>query len=104
MHKYIFIPAQYSDISVFVYVCIYICMCLIIVFQISKMEMQQQQQQLISMEGIDNSNFRALIVKLLNVILAVVGVVLVFVSTVANVLGPFLTTRYSMVSGNISIV
>lgn len=66
--------------------------------RISKMEMQQQQQQLISMEGIDNSNFRALIVKLLNVVLAVVGVVLVFVSTLANVLGPFLTTRVRILS------
>ena len=55
---------------------------------------QQQEKQLLSMEGFENSNFRALIVKLLNVVLAVIGVVLVFVSTVANLIGPFLTTRY----------
>lgn len=57
------------------------------------MELQQQQQQLISMEGIENSNFRALLTKLINVVLALLAVVLVFVSTVANMLGPFLTTR-----------
>ena len=57
------------------------------------MEMQQQQQQLISMEGIENSNFRALITKLINVILALLAVILVLVSTIANLLGPFLTTR-----------
>ena len=58
------------------------------------MELQQQQQQLISMEGIENSNFRALLTKMINVVLAILAVVLVFVSTVANLLGPFLTTRY----------
>ena len=45
------------------------------------------------MEGIENSNFRALLTKLINVVLALLAVVLVFVSTVANLLGPFLTTR-----------
>lgn len=57
------------------------------------MELQQQQQQLISMEGIENSNFRALITKLINVMLALLAVVLVLVSTLANLIGPFLTTR-----------
>jgi len=66
--------------------------------RISKMEMQQQQQQLISMEGIENSNFRALITKLINVILALLAVILVLVSTIANLLGPFLTTRLRILS------
>ena len=59
------------------------------------MELQQQQQQLISMEGIENSNFRALLTKLINVMLSLLAVILIFVSTVASMLGPFLTTRYS---------
>ncbi len=58
------------------------------------MELQQQQQHMISMEGIDNSNFRALLTKLINVMLSLLAVVLIFVSTVASMLGPFLTTRY----------
>jgi len=65
---------------------------------ITKMELQQQQQQLISMEGIENSNFRALLTKMINVVLAILAVVLVFVSTVANLLGPFLTTRVRILS------
>ena len=59
------------------------------------MELQQQQQQhLISMEGIENTNFRALLTKLINVVLAVLAVLLVLVSTVAGMLGPFLNSRY----------
>ena len=57
------------------------------------MELAQQQQQLISMEGIENSNFRQLLTKLINVLLALLAVVLVLVSTIANFLAPFLTTR-----------
>jgi Predicted transmembrane and coiled-coil 2 protein len=57
------------------------------------MELQQQQQQLISMEGIENSNFRAVLTKLINVMLALLAVVLVTVSTVASLLAPFLTSR-----------
>ena len=66
--------------------------------RITKMELQQQQQQLISMEGIENSNFRALITKLINVALALLAVVLVLVSTIANMLSPFLTTRFRILS------
>jgi DNA repair exonuclease SbcCD ATPase subunit len=66
--------------------------------RITKMELQQQQQQLISMEGIENTNFRALLTKLINVVLALLAVILVFVSTVANLLGPFLTTRLRILS------
>lgn len=61
--------------------------------RISKMELQQQQQQIISMEMVDNVTFRTILTKLLNVVLALLAVVLVFVSTVANLLAPFLTTR-----------
>ena len=57
------------------------------------MELQQQQQQVISMEMVDNVRFRSVLSKLLNVILALLAVVLVFVTTFANVLAPFLTNR-----------
>ncbi|KAK2164191.1 hypothetical protein NP493_1428g00011 [Ridgeia piscesae] len=57
------------------------------------MELQLQQQRLISMEGIENSTFRALVTKLINVALAMLAVILVFVSTIANFATPFLTSR-----------
>lgn len=63
--------------------------------QISKMEHQQQQhQQYVTLEGIDNSNARALVVKLINVVLTVLQVVLLLVATAAGIVMPFLRTRF----------
>ena len=67
------------------------------------MELQQQQQQLISMEGIENSNFRALLTKLINVMLSLLAVILIVLSTVASMLGPFLTTRYVPINISVNI-
>jgi len=64
------------------------------VMQITKMELQQQQQQLISMEGFDGSTVRVLVSRLINVVLALLAVILVFVHTGIHLLGPFLNTRY----------
>lgn len=59
-----------------------------------KMEHQAlQQQQYVTLEGIDNSNARALVVKLINVVLTVLQVVLLLVATVAGITMPFLRTR-----------
>ncbi|XP_021364281.1 transmembrane and coiled-coil domains protein 1-like isoform X3 [Mizuhopecten yessoensis] len=66
--------------------------------RVSKMELQQQQQQLISMEMVDNVTFRTLLTKLINVLLALLAVVLVFVSTGAHLVAPFLTTRARILS------
>ena len=57
------------------------------------MELQQQQQQILSMEGFENSTLRAVLTKLINVVLALLGVILLIVSAVPKLLGPFLTTR-----------
>lgn len=63
-------------------------------FQISKMEHQQlQHQQYVTLEGIDNSNARALVVKLINVVLTVLQVILLLVATAAGIIMPFLRTR-----------
>lgn len=63
--------------------------------KIWKMEHQQQQhQQYVTLEGIDNSNARALVVKLINVVLTVLQVVLLVVATGAGIMMPFLRTRY----------
>lgn len=54
------------------------------------------QQQYVTVEGIDNSNARALVVKLINVVLTVLQVILLLTATAAGILMPFLKTRYLM--------
>ncbi|OTF77699.1 transmembrane and coiled-coil domain family 1-like protein, partial [Euroglyphus maynei] len=63
--------------------------------RISRMEHQQHQhlQQLVNLDSLDNSNARALVLKLINVLLTVLQVILLLVATVANILAPFLQTR-----------
>ncbi|XP_051156074.1 transmembrane and coiled-coil domains protein 2 isoform X2 [Leptopilina boulardi] len=62
--------------------------------KIWKMEHQQQQhQQYVTLEGLDNSNARALVVKLINVVLIVLQVILLLVATGAGIMMPFLRTR-----------
>ncbi|XP_041130209.1 transmembrane and coiled-coil domains protein 1-like isoform X1 [Polyodon spathula] len=61
--------------------------------RISKMELQQQQQQVVQLEGLENATARILLGKLINVLLAVMAVLLVFVSTVANCMVPLMKTR-----------
>nr|XP_012233886.1 PREDICTED: transmembrane and coiled-coil domains protein 2 isoform X1 [Linepithema humile]XP_012233887.1 PREDICTED: transmembrane and coiled-coil domains protein 2 isoform X1 [Linepithema humile]XP_012233888.1 PREDICTED: transmembrane and coiled-coil domains protein 2 isoform X1 [Linepithema humile]XP_012233889.1 PREDICTED: transmembrane and coiled-coil domains protein 2 isoform X1 [Linepithema humile]XP_012233890.1 PREDICTED: transmembrane and coiled-coil domains protein 2 isoform X1 [Linep len=61
--------------------------------KICKMEHQQQQhQQYVTLEGLDNSNARALVVKLINIVLTVLQVVLLLVATGAGIMMPFLRT------------
>jgi hypothetical protein len=54
--------------------------------------MEHVSQQIV-LEGIDDSNARALIVKLINVVLTVLQVILLLVATGAGILMPFLKTR-----------
>lgn len=62
--------------------------------KIWRMEHQQQQhQQYVTLEGLDNSNARALVVKLINVVLTILQVVLLLVATGAGIMMPFLRTR-----------
>lgn len=62
--------------------------------KIWKMEHQQQQhQQYVTLEGLDNSNARALVVKLINILLTVLQVILLLVATGAGIMMPFLRTR-----------
>ncbi|KAJ8978327.1 hypothetical protein NQ317_011177 [Molorchus minor] len=61
--------------------------------KIQKMEHQAlQQQQYVTLEGLDNSNARALVVKLINVLLTVLQVILLLVATGAGIIMPFLRT------------
>ncbi|CAH0546830.1 unnamed protein product [Brassicogethes aeneus] len=72
--------------------------------KIQKMEHQAlQQQQYVTLEGLDNSNARALVVKLINVLLTVLQVVLLLVATGAGIIMPFLRTRVRILT-TVSIV
>nr|XP_045377992.1 transmembrane and coiled-coil domains protein 1-like [Camelus bactrianus] len=60
--------------------------------RISKME-QQPQQQMLQLEGLENATVRNLLDKLICILLALMVVLLVFVSTVANCVVPLMKTR-----------
>ncbi|XP_061041475.1 transmembrane and coiled-coil domains protein 2 isoform X1 [Eubalaena glacialis] len=66
--------------------------------RVTKLELQQQQQQVVQLEGVENANARALLGKFINVILALMAVLLVFVSTLANFITPLMKTRLRITS------
>ncbi|PNJ00500.1 TMCC2 isoform 3 [Pan troglodytes] len=66
--------------------------------RVTKLELQQQQQQVVQLEGVENANARALLGKFINVILALMAVLLVFVSTIANFITPLMKTRLRITS------
>nr|XP_048286669.1 transmembrane and coiled-coil domains protein 2 isoform X2 [Myodes glareolus]XP_048286670.1 transmembrane and coiled-coil domains protein 2 isoform X2 [Myodes glareolus] len=66
--------------------------------RVTKLELQQQQQQVVQLEGVENANARALLGKFINVILALMAVLLVFVSTMANFITPLMKTRLRITS------
>ncbi|XP_062126120.1 LOW QUALITY PROTEIN: transmembrane and coiled-coil domains protein 2 [Drosophila sulfurigaster albostrigata] len=70
--------------------------------RISKME-HMSQQQYVTVEGIDNSNARALVVKLINVVLTILQVVLLLVATAAGIIMPFLKTRVRVLTTFLTI-
>ncbi|KAI1289588.1 Transmembrane and coiled-coil domains protein 1 [Halotydeus destructor] len=67
--------------------------------RISRMEHQQHQhlQQLVNLDSLENTNARALVLKLINIVLTILQVVLLLVATVANILSPFLHSRLRMI-------
>ncbi|XP_068153180.1 transmembrane and coiled-coil domain protein 3 isoform X2 [Drosophila tropicalis] len=71
--------------------------------RISKME-HMSQQQYVTIEGIDNCSYaRALVVKLINVVLTILQVVLLLVATAAGIIMPFLKTRIRVLTTFLSI-
>uniref|UniRef100_A0A673HAE0 Transmembrane and coiled-coil domain family 1 n=2 Tax=Sinocyclocheilus rhinocerous TaxID=307959 RepID=A0A673HAE0_9TELE len=82
--------------------CVCVCVCQEALeacqTRVSKMELQQQQQQVGQLEGLENATARTLMGKLINVLLALMAVLLVFVSTVANCVVPLMKTRSRSVS------
>ncbi|KAL5273609.1 TMCC2 family protein [Megaselia abdita] len=70
--------------------------------RISKMEHMSQLQS-VTVDGIDNSNARALVVKLINVVLTVLQVILLLVATAAGIIMPFLKTRVRVLTTFFSI-
>ncbi|XP_023669209.1 transmembrane and coiled-coil domains protein 2 isoform X4 [Paramormyrops kingsleyae] len=61
--------------------------------RITKLELQQQQQQVVQLEGVEGGAARALLGKLINVVLALMAVLLVFVSTLASFITPLMKSR-----------
>lgn len=73
--------------------------------KIQKMEHQAlQQQQYVNLEVLDNSNARALVVKLINVLLTVLQVILLLVATGAGIIMPFLRTRLRILSTVVIVI
>ncbi|XP_022244236.1 LOW QUALITY PROTEIN: transmembrane and coiled-coil domains protein 2-like [Limulus polyphemus] len=74
--------------------------------RISRMEHQQHQhfQQLVNLDSLENSNARAMVLKLINVLLTVLQVVLLLVATLGNILMPFLKTRFRILTTILLIV
>ncbi|CAN8026843.1 unnamed protein product [Ixodes persulcatus] len=74
--------------------------------RISRMEHQQHQhlQQLVSLDALDNSQARALGLKLVNVLLMLLQLVLLLISTVANIVMPFLQSRVRIVTTGLLIL
>merc|ERR1719147_329426 len=67
--------------------------------KISRMEHQAaQHQQYVTLEVIENSNARALVVKGVNVLLTLLQVVLLILATAAQILKPFLRTPTRVVT------
>ncbi|XP_072175343.1 transmembrane and coiled-coil domains protein 2-like [Diadema setosum] len=61
--------------------------------RISKIELAQQHQQVITLEGYENANARALLSKFINVILLVLAVILVILSNAVNLVSPLVQTK-----------
>ncbi|RZF36920.1 hypothetical protein LSTR_LSTR004608 [Laodelphax striatellus] len=73
--------------------------------KISRMEHQQQQhQQYLTLEGLDNSNARALVVKSINVLLTILQVILLLVAAIAGIMMPFLRTRFRILTTVVVVI
>ncbi|XP_070601601.1 transmembrane and coiled-coil domains protein 2 isoform X1 [Erythrolamprus reginae] len=72
--------------------------------RVTKLELQQQQQQVVQLEGVENANARALLGKFINVILALMAVLLVFVSTIASFITPMVKTRMRLLSTTLFVL
>merc|ERR1712026_537873 len=57
-----------------------------------------QHQQYVSIEGIENSNFKAIVIKGINVLLTLLQVLLLILATAAQILKPFLRTPTRVVT------
>ncbi len=64
----------------------------------------EQQQQVVQLEGLDNATARTLLGKLINVLLAVMAVLLLFVSTLANCVVSLMKTRSHTLSTLLFVV
>jgi hypothetical protein len=62
--------------------------------KVNSLEHQQAQQQYINIDGLDNSDARAIFMKLLTAIITVIHVGLFFIGTFLSLSKPFLRTKF----------
>ena len=68
------------------------------------MEHQQTQQQYLNIEGLDSSDARAIMMKLLNALITFVHVILFFIGTFMNLTKPFLRTTPRIMTTTILVI
>jgi hypothetical protein len=72
--------------------------------KVTSMEHQQVQQQYLNIEGLDSTDARAIMMKLLNAVITFVHVILFFIGTFMNLTKPFLRTTPRIVTTTIIVI
>ena len=73
--------------------------------KVSNMEIQQQnQQQYLHIEGLDSTDARALLMKVITALITVVHVLFFVVGTVINIVKPFIRTTSRILATSILVV
>lgn len=72
--------------------------------KVTSLEHQQTQQQYLNIEGLDSTDARAIMMKLLTAVITVVHVILFFVGSIMNLARPFLRTTPRLVSTVVLII
>ena len=72
--------------------------------KVTSMEHQQTQQQYLNIEGLDSSDARAIMMKLLNALFTFVHVILFLIGTFMNLTKPFLRTTPRILSTTILVI
>ena len=68
------------------------------------MEHQQVQQQYLNIEGLDSSDARAIMMKLLNALITFVHVILFLIGTFMNLAKPFLRTTSRLIITTVIVI
>ncbi len=72
--------------------------------KVTSLEHQQVQQQYLNIEGLDSTDARAIMMKLLNAVITFVHVILFFIGTFMNLAKPFLRTTPRIISTTVLVI